>query len=160
LTDSQLRAAEKWQLLKLDKQRKKPEVIWIYGPTGTGKTEFCRQWLNDDDAYFWDGSSWWQEYEGESTIIVDEFRGTIPFHQLLKLLDDLPYPVYYRGGSTFLQSKKFVFTSHQHPKDLYQTIEDKEQLMRRITTLHDSGNPFGFQMDWDQVFGNTNKNLI
>jgi hypothetical protein len=131
LSDSQLRAAEKWQAFKLEKWREKPEVIWIYGPTGTGKAEFTRKWRNDEDTYFWDG--WWQEYEGESTVIVDEFRGSIPFYQLLKLLDDIPYPVYYKGGEKYLQSKRFIFTSHIHPKDLCDTIEDKTQLLRRIT---------------------------
>jgi hypothetical protein len=95
---------------------KKPEVIRIYGPRGTGETEFTRQWRNDENAYFWDGSEWWQEYDGEETVIVDEFRGPIPFYKLLKLLDDLPYPVYYKGGSKYLQSKRFIFTSHMHPK--------------------------------------------
>ncbi|KAJ1619864.1 hypothetical protein T492DRAFT_848246 [Pavlovales sp. CCMP2436] len=88
-----------------------PEVRVYYGPTGTGKTHSAMMWL--PDAYSWGPSirTWFQDYDGEEEVILNEFRGQLPFSQLLELLDKWPTKVAKKGGSCDFRGLKIAITS-------------------------------------------------
>jgi len=69
-----------------------PEIIIYYGKTGTGKSASARREF--PNAYWvpWPrvGGWWWPRYEGQETIVLDEFAHQIKFHTLLALLDRYP----------------------------------------------------------------------
>ena len=52
-------------------------LIFIIGPTGSGKTYRAMQWCKDNGytPYWKDGTKWWDRYEGEEVVIWDEFYG-------------------------------------------------------------------------------------
>lgn len=119
----------------------KPTVKWFYGRTGTGKTKQAYEELsgddNIDDLYVTlDNGKWWDGYDGQSNVIIDDMRSDfMKYHQLLKLLDRYQYKVEIKGGTRQFVAKNIIITSPFHPKDMYQTHEDKEQLLRRIDII-------------------------
>jgi hypothetical protein len=122
---------------------KNPEVVWLHGPTGYGKTRdaFTKYWP-DEPYYVWRPSNggWWDGYDGESKIIMDEFRGQMPWADLLGLLDRNEYRAPVKGGFLHIQADKFVITSPYAPEDAYKASDRMDrvaQLIRRITTLVD-----------------------
>jgi len=131
---------EKYRHLRIkDLEKQKPMTVEIFwGPTGTGKT--FRAFTENPGAYwvcnpnsqnvFFDG------YDGEQTIIIDEFYGWIPFNMILRLCDKYPMPGNTKGSMLKLTHTKVVITSNTPPRDWYKNI--KEDLFaaftRRITS--------------------------
>lgn len=115
---------------------RKTFVFW--GPTGTGKsrTAWDRAGL---EAYCKDPrTKWWCGYQGQSTVVIDEFRGTIDISHLLRWLDRYPVLVEIKGSSVPLMADTFYITSNLHPNDWYPDIDDltKLALLRRLNITH------------------------
>lgn len=132
-----MRTAELLDKYKPMKQREPPEVVWIWGATGTGKSRYCWEKMGTEDT--WVSSKdlrWWQGYSGQRNVILDDFRADFcKFHELLRILDRYPYQVEYKGGSTYLRATRIYITSAWPPENIYKTIEDISQLSRRITKV-------------------------
>lgn len=113
----------------------KPYVTWLWGPTGSGKTR-C---VVDKEPDLWISGKdlrWWQGYENQEATLFDDFRGDFcTFHELLRILDRYPYTVEVKGGHRKLNSKRMYITSPYSPMQIYLTIEDKRQLIRRIDEI-------------------------
>ena len=117
----------------LSKPRKfKTQVTVIYGETGVGKSRWASETY--PDAYWKPpNSKWWDNYENEETIIIDEFYGWLPYCEMLRLLDRYPCQVETKGGSVNFAPKTIIILSNKAPEDWY----DKEKcawapLERRI----------------------------
>lgn len=130
-------------LKQIEKDHMKPQamerkVFVLYGPTGTGKSH--RAWNYAGlDAYpksstsiFWDG------YQGQEKVVIDEFRGKIGIEHLLTWFDKYPVCVQSKFGGCVLNAKVIVVTSNLHPNDWFPDLDDttKEALMRRLTVFH------------------------
>ncbi|ALE29807.1 replication associated protein [Lake Sarah-associated circular virus-49] len=96
-------------------------VYW--GPTGTGKSR--RAWSEATTAaYVKDPlSKWWEGYQGEISVIIDEFRGIIQPAHLLRWLDRYPVSVECKGGSTPLRAQRFWICSNLHPSQWYPELD-------------------------------------
>lgn len=115
--------------------RKAPRVVWIYGPSGTGKTHRAVEMAGDD--YWISGRDlrWFQGYCGQKTAVIDDFRADYcKFHELLRLLDKYPYQIEVKGGSDWWVADLIIITSCYSPQEVYKgkTSEDVVQLTRRI----------------------------
>lgn len=116
----------KWQM----------EVIVFWGKTGTGKT--FTAWQRWPEAYSvsWPiGSNWWWEnYDGEETVICDEFASQVKLQKMLRFLDRTPFRVFYKGGSTQFRSKRIVLISNFEPKLWYSKCDPvgRDALNRRL----------------------------
>lgn len=115
------------------------EGLWIYGPTGVGKSHKAFDGFDPKTHYvhnFRDGG-WWDGYTGQEVVIFNEFRGQVEFSELLDLCDKWPKTVKRRGRAPvpFL-AKKVIITSCKHPREIYKNVLDEEdslsQLMRRF----------------------------
>jgi len=107
-------------------------VFW--GATGTGKSR--RAWEEAGmGAYAKDPrSKFWCGYQGESNVVLDEFRGGIDISHLLRWLDRYPVHVEVKGSSRPLVGEKIWITSNLEPKWWYPDCDDatKAALMRRL----------------------------
>lgn len=119
------------------------EGVWIYGTTGTGKSETAFAGYNPDTHYHYkyDNSDWQDSYTQQDTVIIDEFRGQIPMHSLLTMVDKHPNHVMKRRGREPLPfiSKKVIVTSSMHPREVYKNLNENdklEQLLRRFKIIN------------------------
>lgn len=122
--------------LQIKPRNFKTEVLWYYGPTGTGKSKLAHE--ENPTAYWKDPTNkWWDGYEGEDVIIDDFRRDFCTFAALLRLFDRYPLTIEYKGGTTQFRSKRIVITSPKSPEDTWEgrTEEDLQQLLRRITLV-------------------------
>ena len=69
----------------LSREFRQVEVIVYSGKTGTGKTRKAveeTEYITDDgDLYWWDG------YDGEKSICIDQFSNRTRIYKLLRILD-------------------------------------------------------------------------
>lgn len=111
----------------------KPTVTWIWGKTGVGKTKKVFDAEGFDIWVSGKNLRWWQGYEEQEVVLIDDFRADFcTFHELLRILDRYPYTVEVKGGSRQLVAKRMYITSCFPPDKVYDTREDIEQLLRRI----------------------------
>lgn len=124
-------------------RNEKPSVLWIHGPTGTGKTKFFYD-RYEEDSYVWTPimGNWFDGYDGQENVLFDDFRGELPFGHLLILLDRYRCTVQVKGGTVQFKPKNIVITSPYSPYDLYSNqtnvIDRMDQLTRRIDNIVDT----------------------
>lgn len=105
--------------LKIQPRNWAMELFFIIGPTGTGKSRRAHE-MAGESVYHKPPGKWWDSYNGEHTVVFDEFYGhSYPFSQLLQLLDRYPFMVEYKGGATQFVSRRIIFTSNQDPQNWY-----------------------------------------
>jgi len=111
-------------------------VFW--GATNLGKS--YRAWnLAGNNAYSKDPrTKFWCGYLGQTTVIFDEFRGSIDVAHLLRWTDRYPVRVEVKGGSVPLAAVKLFFTSNLHPSEWYPDLDRETWLAleRRLTIVH------------------------
>lgn len=114
----------------------KPTVMWVYGPTGVGKSKVAYQLLGNECYTTMDTGKWWEGYDAHSRVHIEDMRKDfLKFHQLLKLLDRYPYRVENKGGSRQFVANQIIITSCYSPSEMYDTREDIQQLIRRIDII-------------------------
>lgn len=117
----------------------KPNVEWIYGPTGCGKTLYASK--KTSTFYIKDGTMWWDGYEQQETIIIDDFDGKWPFRDLLRILDRYPYQGQYKGGYVKINSPNIIITCDKRPEVLYADILSDDELSQLLRRLDAVGRP-------------------
>lgn len=111
-------------------------VFW--GRSNSGKSQ--RAWGESGlDAYpkdprtkFWDG------YQGQKHVVIDEFRGSIDISHMLRWLDRYPVIVEIKGSSTCLVATHIWITSNLDPRLWYPELDSEtlNALLRRIKITH------------------------
>lgn len=121
----------------------RPEIIVYYGPSGSGKTKRVYDKEGFIDVYNVAHHSkklWFDGYDGETTILIDDFNGGIAFRQFLELTGGYPLPVERKGGFVYPTLKKIYITSNLHPDDWYSAAVVKGLDISPLTRrLHDFG---------------------
>ncbi|AXH74083.1 MAG: putative viral replication protein [Incitativirus reperis] len=119
------------------KRDAKPEVIWIFGESGGGKSRLARTMVDMDDCYIKAGScsKWWDGYDGHKCLIIDDFRDSAwALLDILAVLDRYEHRVEFKGGMRQLLATKIIVTSIHPPELCYINAkgEPLKQLKRRI----------------------------
>ncbi len=103
------------------------------GATGTGKTRS----VYSDDCYMITGDSleWWDGYEGQIKLVIDEYANQCKITKLLNLLDGYKLRLPIKGGFTYANWTEVHITTnlpelHENAKE-----EHRAALYRRITEV-------------------------
>ncbi len=131
----QLQAAEKagaWR---------KIHVTLIMGPTGIGKTRQAL-WQGDElipDTYLIHGGdmNWWDGYEGQNRLVIDEYANQIKITDLLSLLDGNKKRLNIKHAFGYANWKKVIITTNLFELHEKAKPAHKDALQRRITTTID-----------------------
>lgn len=118
----------------------KPNVTWIWGLTGTGKTRSATNLPEGKEYYMWNQSKWWNGYRQQHRIIIDDFTfdGTqLSFRYLLRLLDRYAIQVETKGGMLYINSPEIFITCEFPPSHWFEEGNQLDQVLRRINTIEE-----------------------
>lgn len=112
------------------------QVYW--GKSGTGKTRKAVE--ENEDIYIIRNDSpqlWWDNYTGQTCLIIDEFKNWITLTNLLGLLDGYQCRLPVKGDFTYARWTKVIITSNLHPDEWFPNIDEehKAALNRRLTKI-------------------------
>lgn len=117
----------------------KTHVSWYWGASGVGKTRRIYEELGSEPFYVKDpDNKWWDGYDNEPNIVIDDFKGFASGFSLsfmLRLLDRYPLTGEAKGSTVSLAPHKIFVSSLRHPGDYLPMGEDPTQLLRRIENL-------------------------
>lgn len=129
--------------------RTMPIVKVFWGRTGAGKSHNALLEAQGDDpdlkdVYFKSGSNkWWDGYNGQTKVVIEEFDGLIHITHLLKWFDKYPCQVEIKGAAVPLLGIKFWVTSNKSPEEWWDGVqgckpsaEQMAALRRRIQVTH------------------------
>lgn len=91
--------------------------VWIYGPPGTGKTHSVKTFF--DSVYNKPQSKWWDGYDGESVVLLDDFDSGVLGHYLKIWSDKYSCTGETKGGTVHLRHKLFIITSNYYPEHFW-----------------------------------------
>lgn len=123
-------------------------VVLLWGDPGTGKSRTAYESTDDLYTVPIGKDLWFDGYDGEKTLLMDDFSGEMKLVHLLRLLDIYPVQVPVKGSFVHLAAEIIYITSNKHPREWYDWSKHGnvryEALMRRIheirefTTNHNS----------------------
>jgi hypothetical protein len=116
------------------------ETTVIWGSTGKGKTTWVEK--HHPDAYWFSaqsGDAWFDGYEGEKTLVIDEFYGNLPFQMMLRLSDHSPLQVPVKGGFVNFSATRIYILSNTSPDMWYTELKDRGSrwpaFLRRLNNI-------------------------
>lgn len=118
-----------------------PCGTWFYGKPGTGKSYQCRLWAGDS-RYDKLLSKWWNGYNNQETVIIDEVG---PEHAdwigaFLKIWTDrYSFPAEVKGGVMNIRPKRVWITSNYRIETVFpgtRNTEIREAIQRRCPEVH------------------------
>lgn len=118
-------------------------VTLLWGHPGTGKTRYVYEEHGYENVYTLvtsaNGSVWFDGYNGQDVLLIDDYRGFIPFQFFLKILDIYPLRLDVKGSFTYAWWTKVYITSNHAITDWYRSDSNHctDALRRRIhNTIH------------------------
>lgn len=144
-------------------------VLYFHGPPGTGKTHQALNMVDQDHKdgrvlSSWvmppkdckEGKLWFDGYNHEDVIILDDFVGQVPVLFMLHLFDgNHKYArVQVKNAHLHIKPKMWIMTSNSHPDDLYKVCfaarpDLKDAFWRRVSGVAYFGKVFeGVEADW------------
>lgn len=108
------------------------------GPTGTGKSRLAWEEAGPDAYSKNPTTKWWDGYQSQTNVILDEFRGDIGISHLLRWLDRYPVNLEIKGSSVPLAATSFWICSNLGPREWYPMIDNQtmDALLRRIEVIN------------------------
>lgn len=110
----------------------KPYVEWRWGLAGVGKTRYVIE--KHKNLYIKDGTPWWDGYNQEEAILIDDFDNQIPYRTFLRLLDRYAYQGQVKGGYVKINSP-YIYITSEHPPQYYWMGNELDQVTRRIDQI-------------------------
>jgi len=81
--------------------------------SGKSKTSYELSQINGASVYYKPRSLWWDGYEGQDSVVMDDYYGWKKYDELLKICGRYPYQVQVKGGMRQFTSKNIFKTSNQ-----------------------------------------------
>ena len=124
------------QAARFSQEDREVTVHYLWGKPGLGKT---RSVLDGDRSQIFRVTNYehpFDDYSGQSTLVLDEFAGQLPFQLLLNVLDRYPCKLPCRFHDTWAGWTTVWIISNKPLERQYQDVEPQVRaaLDRRITT--------------------------
>lgn len=142
------------------------KVLIIYGLTGLGKTRWAYERYGVQNVFRLTqpvgAQLWFDGYDGESCVIIDDFTGWIKYRYLLTLLDGYPVDLPVKGAVVPALFTTVVITSNV-PYEAWYPNHDVSPLRRRISRIIQVHEPLDFTsgapdlMSEDECAGDCNE---
>jgi hypothetical protein len=122
-------------VMKLVPPRSEKTMVYVLvGPPGCGKSKWACE--NTLDPFYKMRGEWWDGYQGQTDVIMDDFYGWMKYDELLRLTDRYPHKVPIKGSYVEFVAKKIVITSNKNVEDWYPNLPDTSALFRRINVYY------------------------
>lgn len=95
------------------------KVHLLYGPPRTGKTRQCYTNFPNLWAIPLGKSLWFDNYQQEPDVLLDDFSGQITLTDCLRLFDRYPVQVPVKGGFVWWAPSNLMITTNVHPSQWY-----------------------------------------
>lgn len=109
------------------------QVIVLWGDSGSGKSRWAYD--NFPELYSKPPGKWWDGYSGQTTVLLDDYYGYIPYSELLNVLDRYPYHAEVKNGYVWAQWNTVIITSNKPPELWYKDYGLSPALKRRISKI-------------------------
>lgn len=123
-------------------RRLKPTCYWYFGSTGRGKSRLARLIANYWGKYYVksDASKWWDGYDGEQIIIIDDYdpkSWAISYNDLLHICDRYEHRVETKGGSRQFKGLRIFITTQLEVRHTFfsEEVGCIKQLERRVEQI-------------------------
>ena len=116
------------------------KVHLFYGPPGCGKTRACYEMDPDLYAIPIGKDIWYDGYQGQKTVLIDDFNGNMPLSQVLRILDKFPIQVPCKGSFCWFRPDVILVTTNTQPDSWYDYEKRQDSLAalrRRFSYIHD-----------------------
>lgn len=113
------------------------EHEWHYGPSRTGKSSSVRR--RYPDAYLKDTNHWWDGYNGEDVVIIEDVdKYDVKLGRYLKLWGDhYAFPADMKNqGKLDIRPKKVIVTSNYTPREIWDDDKTSDPIMRRYKLIN------------------------
>jgi hypothetical protein len=126
-----------WRKLHKKVRKVRTGLAVIIGQSGVGKTLMVQRLY--PNAWWKDQTKWWDSYQGQSVIVLDEFMGWTMVGQLNRMCGtSTPYDVEVKGGMEPFLAKKVIVISNVGIDSWWNWDNiriPKESVLRRIDEL-------------------------
>jgi len=117
-------AFKSYQLLSHLGQRRQPYIMCFWGEPGCGKSQRALKIATANGGAFWYSATshcWWDGYNPaqHNVVVLDDFKGTIPYTMLLRMLDKYPLQVEVKGSTLAFNPAIIIITSNTPPNQWY-----------------------------------------
>lgn len=119
-----------------------PAVHLLFGPPGCGKTRSFYDLEGDDGCHIiCSGGFWFDGYEGDSAVLLDDFDGRASrwtLAQTLNCLDRYQVRLPIKGGFVRWRPKRIYVSTNVHPREWFDWSSREQQypaLKRRFTEV-------------------------
>jgi len=122
------------------KAQRQVEVVIKTGKTGTGKTLGTLAEYGSDNVYIASISQnkeWWDGYNGERVILIDDYNNDVKINRLLVLLNGVKCRLAIKGGFTWANWTTVVITTNLRMSQIHSQakLAHQDALSRRITKV-------------------------
>lgn len=113
--------------------------LWIWGPTGCGKSKSVRERFPEEEIYLKPLNKWFDGYSGEPVVLIEDID---PSHEkwigyFLKIWSDhYKFRAEVKGTSIMMRPKTVVVTSQYPINKIFQDEQTVLALERRFRTEH------------------------
>jgi len=113
------------------------EVTLLRGTTGAGKTRLAMESCINPYKIEGDQLQWWDGYDGETELVIDEYANQINITKMLSLLDGYRLRIPIKGGFTYARWTKIYITTNLWELHSQAQENHRAALYRRITKIID-----------------------